>query len=196
MQKQWHIQNVEFVGSFPKAPAQTSYPEIAFVGRSNVGKSSAINRLLNRKKSARVSSRPGRTQAINVFELDKRLRFIDLPGYGFAKAPKSVRQQWAKMIDGYLFNRAQLKLIVVLVDSRHAAQELDIQMLDSLQGFDLPYQVVATKYDTLKRSKAKAQLSKLGQGLGVALPDIVEFYSVTGLGMDRLWTEIVLAANL
>ena len=142
-----------------------------------------------------MSSRPGRTQSINVFELDKKLRFIDLPGYGFAKAPKHVREQWSKMINGYLFDRPQLKLIVVLVDSRHSAQPLDVQMLDSLQGFDLPYQIVATKYDTLKRSKAKGQLIKLGQGLGASLKEIVPFSSVTGQGVDELWSVISTASK-
>ena len=102
------IKNLVFLGSFPQAPQESTLPEFAFVGRSNVGKSSAINALLNRKKAARVSRTPGRTQLINLFEIDEELRFVDLPGYGFAKVPAHVRKNWKIMIEGYLFARPAL----------------------------------------------------------------------------------------
>ncbi|MEC7987563.1 MAG: ribosome biogenesis GTP-binding protein YihA/YsxC [Myxococcota bacterium] len=187
------IQHLQFIGSFPKAPPETSIPEVAFVGRSNVGKSSAINTLLNRKKAARVSSTPGRTQMINIFELDQSLRFVDLPGYGFAKVPKSVKQTWKYMIDSYLYERMALQLVVVLVDGRHSAQKLDTEMLDRLNEYGIPYAIVATKVDTLKRSKRARQLKTLR--LGLAASDVIPFSSETREGVDRLWNTIEKACS-
>lgn len=190
MKKHRVIQKVEFVGSFPEAPAQTALPEVAFVGRSNVGKSSAINALLNRKKAARVGRTPGRTQAINVFELDQELRFIDLPGYGFAKVPEYVRAQWGKMIENYLFDRPILKLVVVLVDGRHNVQPLDLQMIKALQQGSVPFLIVATKIDRIKRSKRKHTLSVLKKGLAVPPSNFVPFSSETKEGLAILWNKI------
>ena len=189
-----HVQSVRFIGSFPQAPPQTGLPEIAFVGRSNVGKSSAINVLLNRRKAARVSQRPGRTQAINIFDLDGKLHFVDLPGYGYAKVPEHVRKDWGKMMRGYLFNRPALKLVVVLVDGRHEAQPLDLQMFDALREAGVPFQAVATKVDRIKKSKKKATLSRLKGGLDI--PGLVFFSSQTREGLDALWTCIDQAAGL
>ena len=182
------IQHLQFIGSFPKDPPETDIPEVAFVGRSNVGKSSAINTLLNRKKAARVSRTPGRTQMINIFELDQKLRFVDLPGYGFAKVPKSVKNNWKYMIDSYLSERPTLQLVVILVDGRHSAQKLDLSMLDRLEGYEIPYVIVATKVDTLKRSKRKKQLKLLQDGLSVT--SVVPFSSETREGVDKVWSVI------
>jgi GTP-binding protein len=183
-----HVQSVRFIGSFPQAPPESELPEIAFVGRSNVGKSSAINVLLNRKKAARVSQRPGRTQSINIFDLDGELRFVDLPGYGYAKVPEHVRKAWGRMMRGYLFNRPTLKLVIVLVDGRHEAQPLDLQMFASLREAGVPFQAVATKVDHIKKSKKKVTLSRLKVGLGI--PDLAHFSSVTREGLDALWDHI------
>ena len=182
------IQQIQFIGSFPQAPPETSVPEVAFVGRSNVGKSSAINTLLSRKKAARVSRTPGRTQMINIFELDQTLRFVDLPGYGFAKVPKSVKAQWRRMIDSYLAERLALRLVVVLVDGRHSAQKLDLEMLDRLDAYEIPYVIVSTKVDTLKRSKRAKQLKTLKQGLNAS--GVIPFSSETREGVDKLWSVI------
>ena len=190
MKKHRVIQKVEFVGSFPEAPVQTDLPEIAFVGRSNVGKSSAINTLLNRKKAARVGRTPGRTQAINVFELDQELRFIDLPGYGFAKVPEYVRAQWGKMIENFLFDRPILKLVVVLVDGRHSAQPLDLQMMKALKQGGIPFLIVATKIDRIKRSKRKHTLNVLKKGLAVQAPNFIPFSSETKEGLGIVWKKI------
>ena len=181
------IKKLQFLGSFPVAPAESNLPEFAFVGRSNVGKSSAINALLNRKKAARVSRTPGRTQLINVFEIDEALRFIDLPGYGFAKVPQKVRNKWKDMIDGYLFGRSVLKGVVVLVDARHSAQKLDIEMLKFLQMADVPAIVVATKVDTLRRNQRQKKLALLRKGLGVS--EIIPFSSPKKEGVGILWSR-------
>lgn len=190
------IKKIDFIGSFPQAPQSNGQPEIAFVGRSNVGKSSAINRLLNRKKIARVSSTPGRTQSINVFEINQSYRFVDLPGYGFAKVPIAVRDAWGKMIEGYLVNREALKLCVILVDGRHLAQNLDLQMLDALVNNGIPGVVVATKVDRLKRSQLARQLKKLREGLGLEPDVFIPFSSVTGDGLDNVWDAIEYALDL
>ena len=190
------IKKIDFIGSFPTAPPTNGQPEIAFVGRSNVGKSSAINRLLNRKKIARVSSTPGRTQAINIFEINQTYRFVDLPGYGFAKVPIAVRHAWGKMIEGYLVSRSALKLCVILVDGRHTAQNLDLQMLETLVSNGIPGVVVATKVDCLKRSQRDRQLKKLREGLGLDSEVFVPFSSVTKYGLDEVWDAIEYALDI
>ena len=182
------IKNLVFLGSFPQAPEQSTLPEFAFVGRSNVGKSSAINALLDRKKAARVSRTPGRTQLINLFEIDEALRFVDLPGYGFAKVPGHVRKNWQQMIDGYLFDRTMLKLVIVLIDARHPPQKLDMAMLAALQKAEVPSLVVATKIDTLSRNKQQKQLSILRKGLAVS--KVIPFSSTQKQGLGLLWSHI------
>ena len=179
------IKKLDFIGSFPNDPPTSNLPEFAFVGRSNVGKSSAINSLLGRKKAARVSNTPGRTQLINIFEIDEALRFVDLPGYGFAKVPGHVRHKWKRMIDGYLFGREMLQGVVVLVDARHPAQKLDIAMLASLQQASICAIVVATKVDAIKRSQRAKKLKILRNGLMVS--KVIPYSSVTKEGVDALW---------
>lgn len=180
------IKKLDFIGSFPTDPPISDLPEFAFVGRSNVGKSSAINSLLGRKKAARVSRTPGRTQLINIFEIDQMLRLVDLPGYGFAKVPGHVRHKWKNMIDQYLFGRQMLRGVVVLVDARHTAQKLDIAMIASLQKSSIPAIVVATKVDVLKRSQRAKKLKVLRNGLMV--PKLIPYSSVTKEGVNALWS--------
>jgi GTP-binding protein len=162
---------------------------VAFAGRSNVGKSSAINGVLGRKSAARVSRSPGRTQAINLFEVDKRYMLADLPGYGFAKVPEAIQSQWKGMVEGYLGSRETLRLVVCLVDSRHPPQTLDLALLGGLQGAELPFLVVATKVDKLKKSKRRSILAKLQKGLGV--PELHALSSLTGEGMDTLRARLL-----
>ncbi len=180
---------VGFLGSFPRADLlpQTPLPEIAFAGRSNVGKSSAINRLLDVKKAARVSGTPGRTQAINLFLVQSRLAFADLPGYGFAKVPDEIKRQWKPLIEGYLAQRSTLKLVVVLIDARHDVQKLDAELIWGLRQADIPILVLATKSDKLKRSKRAAAWSKLRKDLGLKLPELIGFSSSEGFGVPEAW---------
>jgi len=181
---------VEFLGSFPKDVPPATLPEVAFVGRSNVGKSSAINAILNRKKAARVSGRPGRTQAVNLFHIDERVCFADLPGYGFARVPTKVRQAWKHLVEGYLFEREGLELVVVLVDARHDAQKMDIQLLDVLRSSKRGFVVLATKVDRMKRSKRAPAIAKLRKGLGLKAGQIIPFSSPDRLGVDETWAVI------
>ena len=181
---------VDFIGSFPNTLPPAKLPEVAFAGRSNVGKSSAINALLGRKKAARVSGRPGRTQAINLFSVDNRISVADLPGYGFAKVPEAMRLAWKGMIERYLGERESLKLVVVLVDSRHDVQQLDLALVQALQDAHIPFVVVATKTDKLKRSQRHRRLNALAEGLGVNKAQMLGLSSLNMDGRDRVWAAI------
>jgi GTP-binding protein len=150
------ILGAQFADQFPK----DDVAEIAFCGRSNVGKSSAINALTNRRKLARTSKTPGRTQQINFFSLDEHTRLVDLPGYGFAQVPLKVKQQWMKTIHHYLAERDNLALLVILMDCRHPLTELDRQIIEWADESRLNCHVVLTKSDKLKRGKLSA--AKLG----------------------------------
>ena len=185
-----NIGRVAFLGSFPKNLPSIGLPEVAFAGRSNVGKSSAINTLLNRKKAARVSGTPGRTQLINLFRVDDRLCFADLPGYGFAKVPEPVRVKWKGMIERYLSEREELKLVAILVDSSIAAREMDAELIAALQEAGLPVLIIATKIDRIGKSRRKSRLAKLAAGLGVPVADVMPFSSPKKLGIQRVWRRI------
>lgn len=188
--------SLRFVGSFPGELPDLGLPEVAFAGRSNVGKSSAINTLLQRKKAARVSRTPGRTQAINLFALDERICFADLPGYGFAKVPDAVREAWRPMIERYLAERQALKLVISLVDGRHTAQSLDRQLIQGLRAAQVPFCVVATKIDRVSRSKRKPALRKLAEGLDIPSDWVVPFSSPDRLGVSEVWGRIGAATGL
>ncbi len=181
---------VEFLGSFTRDLLEPGLPEVAFAGRSNVGKSSALNRLLDRKGAARVSSTPGRTQAVNLFECDGRMVVADLPGYGYAKVPDAVQATWAAAMATYLAEREALKLVVVLVDARRDPQTLDAEMIDVLATHERPTLVVATKVDKLKRSQRVRQLAAIRKGHGLSVDSLLPFSSVTGEGRDELWAIV------
>src|SRR5690554_3005357 len=155
-------------------------PEIAFAGKSNVGKSSLINALMNRKSLARTSSQPGKTQTINYYNINDMLYFVDLPGYGYAKTSEAVRQQWGKMVDRYLMNSKQLKAIFLLIDIRHEPSQNDKNMYDWIvyHGF-LPV-IIATKLDKIKRSQIAKHIKMIKEGVG-AVPEtkIFPFSSLT-----------------
>ena len=170
-------------------PAPT-LPEIAFAGRSNVGKSSLLNALLGQRQLARVSSTPGRTRSVNFFFVEGRFLFADLPGYGFAKVPTDVRGAWRGLIDGYLTDRPSLAGVMLLVDSRHPPHETDLMLAAWLHEKEIPFLVLATKVDKVSSSKREAHLGALAEAFGVAGDDVLPVSSVTAEGMPELWRQI------
>ena len=142
-------------------------PEIAFAGRSNVGKSTLINSLLNRKKLVKTSATPGKTQLINFFKVNDKFYFVDLPGYGYAKVPESVRRKWQNLVEAYLRERKTLRNVVLIVDSRHNPTIQDRQLLEWLKYFQRPSLIVASKIDKLKRGQVKNHLQKIKNNLSI-----------------------------
>lgn len=168
-------------------------PEIAFLGRSNVGKSSLLNSLLLRKGLARTSNTPGRTQSINFFLVNEKFYFTDLPGYGYARVSKTMRADWGVMAEEYLAEREELALSIQLIDSRHLPSELDQQLNEWLKFHQKKHIIVATKADKLSSNKLQKSLKEIE----AALPDskIIAFSSVTGKGKDAIWSEISQSLN-
>ena len=167
-------------------------PEIAFAGKSNVGKSSLINALMNRKALARTSSQPGKTQTINFYNINECMYLVDLPGYGYAKVPESEREKWGKMIENYLHRSRQLKAVFLLVDIRHKPGENDKTMYDWIvyQGYR-PI-IIATKLDKLKRSQVPKALKELHGGLGLRSEDtVIPFSAENRQGRDEIWALMV-----
>lgn len=185
------VQTATFVGSFTssKQLPNEGMPEIAFVGRSNVGKSSLINRLLGVKRLALISSTPGKTRKINLFVINKRLLFVDLPGYGYAKVSKRERAGWQQMIEGYLLGSKQLKLLVQLIDSRHGMMTNDHQMTEWLQFQKLPYLPVLTKADKLKKNDL-ARLRRAVKDPRNEFYGAVPCSAQTALGIKDIWNAI------
>ena len=165
-------------------------PEIAFAGRSNVGKSSLLNALFNRKNFVKVSSRPGKTQGLNFFLIPETCNFVDLPGYGYAQVSKKMQAQWGSLISSYLENRSQLRLVVVIMDLRHEAKVLDRELLLWLKQNGIPYLAVYTKADKLSGNKRQKMASVLDAGHGLTPDDRVIFSAVTKHGRDRLLTKL------
>ncbi len=169
-------------------------PEIAFMGRSNVGKSSLINSLLRVRGLARTSSTPGRTQSLNFFELNKRFRFVDLPGFGYARVPETIRSTWGEMVTSYLAKRSQLVLSIHLVDSRHEPTKQDLQLHEWLKHYTKPRILVATKSDKLSNNELRGQMEHVK---GVFGEDQVVAYSAkTGRGRDEVWRAIEIALQV
>ncbi|EFQ57684.1 ribosome biogenesis GTP-binding protein YihA/YsxC [Streptococcus downei] len=171
---------------------QDDLPEVALAGRSNVGKSSFINTLLNRKKLARTSSKPGKTQLLNFYNIDDKLRFVDVPGYGYAKVSKTERAKWGKMIEEYLVTRDNLRVVVSLVDLRHEPTADDVQMYDFLKYYGIPVIIVATKADKVPRGKWNKQESLIKKKLNFDKQDsFIVFSSETKEGYDLAWDTIL-----
>ena len=163
------IRSAEFIlsASSPWQFPPPTLPEIAFAGRSNVGKSTLINSLLNRKKLVKTSSTPGKTQLINFFNINDKFYFVDLPGYGFAKVPENVRKQWQRLIESYLQERESLRNVVRIVDSRHGPTAQDRQLKEWLDYYERPVIIVASKVDKLKRGQIQKHLKIIRQDLAL-----------------------------
>ena len=187
------FKNVELetvCGITSKLPENTLV-EIAFAGRSNVGKSSLINTLLNRKSLARTSSQPGKTQTINFYRLDDLLYFVDLPGYGYAKVSKDVVAKWGKMIDGYLEGSKVLRLVFLLVDIRHKPNQNDKQMYDWCIHYGFNHVIIATKEDKVKRSQKQKLVKEIKQELQVVEgTPVIPFSSLSKTGIEEIWEYI------
>ncbi len=163
-------------------------PEIAFLGRSNVGKSSLMNSLLGVKGLARTSSTPGRTQSLNFFLLNKRFHFVDLPGYGYARVPKEIKQTWSEMAENYLAKRTRLMLSIQIVDSRHEPTTLDLQLHDWLQHYMKPQLIVATKSDKLSQNDLQKSIARVRRLMNTE--NVIAYSSVTKKGRDEIWRAI------
>ncbi len=184
------IRSSEFIKSaFDRGQWVTDgLPEIAFLGRSNVGKSSLLNSLLNRKGLARTSNTPGRTQSINYFLINEEFYFVDLPGYGYARVSKSMRADWGEMARDYLTDHSELILSIQLVDSRHSPTELDRQLNDWLNVNGKSHLIVATKTDKSSRNQLQKQISEIRKVFPSS--KVMPFSALTGHGRDELWAEI------
>ena len=162
------------------------FPEIAFAGRSNVGKSSLLNRLVKRKNLVKTSSKPGKTQSLNFFLLDNSIYLVDLPGYGYARVSKKMQAAWHDLITAYLENRENLKCVVVIVDLRHELKIADLQLVDWLRNIGVPFLLVYTKADKLSANQRSKNAVLLDAGFGVSKPARVIFSAKTGMGRDNL----------
>lgn len=170
---------------------QDDIPEVALAGRSNVGKSSFINTMLNRKNLARTSGKPGKTQLLNFFNIDDKLRFVDVPGYGYARVSKKEREKWGKMIEEYLTTRDNLRAVVSLVDLRHEPSADDVQMYEFLKYYEIPVILVATKADKIPRGKWNKHESMIKKKLDFDKTDtFIIFSSVNKTGVEEAWDAI------
>lgn len=188
------IRSLEFLGPMATADGWRpthALPEIAFAGRSNVGKSSLLNALVRRKAFARVSRTPGRTREINFFAVNGAFVFADLPGYGYARISKTRQAEWRPLIEGFLRGSAQLKGIVQLLDVRHDPTDDDRQMLDLLADIGLPTVVAATKIDKLSRPQVETRLKEIARDLALDEEQLIPFSAVTGVGRDDLAEAVV-----
>jgi GTP-binding protein len=187
------IKTSSFIKSavIPSDYPDTNFPEIAFVGRSNVGKSSLINKLLNRKGLAKTSSTPGKTRLINFFLINKDLVFVDLPGYGYAKVSKTERNSWTKMIDCYLSTSSKLKATVLLQDIRRDQTDMDRTMIELLHRYDVPVVLVLTKADKFSRNQQIKRINEIKKGISFDETEMIPFSSTSGLGKDELWESLV-----
>lgn len=186
------IKSTEFIKSAVK-PSQYpdgDLPEIAFAGRSNVGKSSLINALLNRKNLVRTSSTPGRTQLINFFNVNGTFTLVDLPGYGFAKVPLAVKKEWGPMMETYLAKRANLRGTVLILDVRRTPVAEDSQMLQWLRAYDITPVLVVTKCDKVSRNERAKQADIIARTLGVAKDDLCFFSALNKEGTEEIWKRI------
>jgi GTP-binding protein len=187
------VRSVYFIKSAvkPEQYPHHSLPEIAFIGRSNVGKSSLLNTLVNKKKLARISNTPGRTQLINFFNVEERLCFVDLPGYGYAKVPQAIKEQWQPMIEAYLTQSENLQTVILILDSRHQPTKYDCMMRDWLVSYHIPMIIVATKIDKIPKTKRQKQITIIKNMLKLqSAEQIFPFSALTKEGFEPIWKAI------
>ncbi|MFL0504868.1 ribosome biogenesis GTP-binding protein YihA/YsxC [Ureibacillus sp. 179-F W5.1 NHS] len=187
------VHNVEMVISAvkPEQYPEDGLPEFALAGRSNVGKSSFINKMIGRKALARISSKPGKTQTLNFYKIEEQLFFVDVPGYGYAKVSKKEREAWGKMIERYITARRVLRAVVLIVDLRHVPTQDDVMMYDFLKYYNIPAIVIATKADKIKKGNWEKHKKVVRETLEMDKNDpLIVFSSETGLGFEQAWTEI------
>lgn len=187
------VHNVEMVISAvrPEQYPEDGLPEFALAGRSNVGKSSFINRMIGRKSLARISSKPGKTQTLNFYKIEEQLFFVDVPGYGYAKVSKSEREAWGKMIERYITGREELKAVVQIVDLRHPPTADDCMMYDFLKHYNIPCIIIATKADKIPKGKWDKHKKIVKTTLNMDPNDpLIVFSSEKGLGFEEAWREI------
>ncbi|WP_432821560.1 ribosome biogenesis GTP-binding protein YihA/YsxC [Trichloromonas sp.] len=192
------IKSTVFVKSATKPSnyPESQLPEVAFAGRSNVGKSSLINTLVNRRGLVRTSSTPGRTQLLNFFDINEEFSLVDLPGYGFAKVPLAVKKAWGPMMRTYLEKRPQLRAVVMLFDIRRVPREEDLELLDWLEEFEIPTIPVITKIDKISRNQRAAQIKPILEATGLPLDAFTLFSSLSKEGRDEVWERIEEALEL
>jgi len=186
------IKSTQFITSAVK-PSQypvSELPEIAFAGRSNVGKSSLINVLVNRKKLVRTSNTPGRTQLINFFNVNEQFTLVDLPGYGFAKVPLEVKKQWGPMMETYFAKRTNLSGVVLILDIRRIPVAEDLQMLQWLRTYDIPCILAVTKCDKVSKNERAKQTAIIAKTIGVEREELSFFSALSKEGTDELWVRI------
>lgn len=187
------VHNVEMIMSAvrPEQYPDEGYPEFALAGRSNVGKSSFINRMIGRKSLARTSSKPGKTQTLNFYKIEEQLFFVDVPGYGYAKVSKSEREAWGQMIEQYLTGREVLRAVIQIIDVRHPPTADDRLMYNFLVHYEIPAIVIATKADKIPRGKVNKHLKTVRDQLDMRKGDpLILFSSEKGTGMEQAWKEI------
>ncbi|GGB03873.1 YihA family ribosome biogenesis GTP-binding protein [Macrococcus hajekii] len=185
--------NVEIIISAvkPEQYPDTGLKEVALAGRSNVGKSSFINTMIKRKSMARISSKPGKTQTLNFFNIDEQLVFVDVPGYGYAKVSKTERARWGKMIETYITTRENLAVVIQLVDIRHEPTQDDILMYDFLKHYDIPTIIVATKEDKIPKGKIQKHLKVIRQTLDIDSDDtLISYSSLSKEKNPLIWNAI------
>lgn len=165
--------------------------EIALAGRSNVGKSSFINKVINRRNLVRTSSKPGKTQTLNFYNINDVFCFVDVPGYGYAKVPKAEKDKWARMMEEYFESREPLQLVVLIVDLRHKPTKDDIAMYHYIKNYEIPVMVIATKADKVKKSLKQKNINEIKITLDMDLNDpLITFSSETGEGKDKVWQHL------
>ena len=187
------VNNVELVISAvrPDQYPEDGLPEFALAGRSNVGKSSFINKMIGRKSMARISSKPGKTQTLNFYKIEEKLFYVDVPGYGYAKVSKSEREAWGKMIERYITDREPLRAVIQIVDLRHPPSRDDIAMYDFMKHFEIPCIIIATKADKIPKGKWDKHKKIVRTTLDMDKSDpLIIFSSETGLGKDEALKEI------
>lgn len=180
--------NLETVCGITSKLPENKLPEVAFAGKSNVGKSSLINGLMNRKSYARTSAQPGKTQTINYYNINEEIYFVDLPGYGYAKVSKTISEKWGKLIEDYLHQSKQLRLVFLLVDIRHEPSANDKLMYDWIVSHGFYPTIIATKLDKIKKSQVGKHVKMLRQGLNVVEnTPIIPYSAITKQGRDEIW---------